>query len=278
MVRTVRRRASRLVWLRACAAAVVCMFALGCAGSLRRAPDNRTSMGDIADAVPGHVVYNRESGSSFVVAVIPEFHHLPRCQDEVYATLEALRPVTTFVAVEGRIGEVKHDEIHEPVRVPGLSRLALAELAKEEPATRRAVVAGWRADGAFPVSEPAGIPVHAAVLYEAVYGDEVRSQGMEQHALFLRANRMAARYERGSAAVPWTTVISSRNRVFVEKLRHYGEYLGGPGRDVVPFPVGAAHSNDLTRRLRRAGISYAIVVNPGCFPTALSAASSAGHP
>ncbi len=222
-------------------------------------------MGDIADAVPGQVVYNRELGSSFVVAVIPEFHHLPRCQDEVYETLEALRPVTTFVAVEGHIGEVKHDEIHEPVRVPGLSRSALAELAEQDPEARRAVVAGWRADGTFPVSEPAGIPVHAAVLYEAVYGDEVRSQGMERYAVFLRANRAAARYERGTAPLPWTTVIASRNRVFVEKLRHYGEYLGGPGRDVVPFPVGAAHTNDLTRRLRRSGISYAIVVNPGCF-------------
>ncbi|MBL4688009.1 MAG: hypothetical protein JKY37_25685 [Nannocystaceae bacterium] len=222
-------------------------------------------MGELAEAVSGHVVYNRESGSSFVVAVIPEFHHLPRCQDEVYATLEALRPVTTFVAVEGKVGELKHDEIHEPVRVPGLSRSALAELVTQEPAVRRAVVAGWRAEGMFPVSDPGGVPVHAAVLYEAVYGDEVRSQGMERYALFLRANRMAARYQRGAGPLPWTTVIASRNRVFVEKLRHYGEYLASPGRDVVPFPIGAAHTNDLTRRLRRSGISYAIVVNPACF-------------
>lgn len=232
-------------------------------------------MAEIAAVVPGHVVFNREAGSRFVVAVIPEFHHLPRCQDEVYATLEALRPVTAFVAVEGHVGEVRHDEIHEPVKVPGLSRSALAELAKQDPAKRRAAVASWRADGAFPVSVPAGLPVHAALLYEAVYGDEVRSQGMEQYELFLRANRLAARYEQGRAPLPWTTVIAGRNRVFVKKLRHYGDYLGTAGRDVVPFPIGAAHTNDLTRRLRRSGISYAIVVNPGCFSGMAPAVSPA---
>jgi len=227
-------------------------------------------MADIARVVPGQVVYNRELGSPFVVAVIPEFHHLARCQDEVFETLEALRPVTAFVAVEGQVGEVKHDEIYEPVRVPGLSRSALADLSTQELDTRRAVVAGWRSRGAFPQSMPAGLPVHAAILYEAVYGDEVRSQGMEHGALFLRANRRAARYERGMAPLPWATVIASRNRVFVDKLHHYGEYLAGPGQDVVPFPIGAAHTNDLTRRLRRERISYAIVVNPGCFGSAAS--------
>ena len=222
-------------------------------------------MADIARAVPGRVVYNYESGGDFVVAVIPEFHDLPRCQDEVYATLEALRPVTEFVAVEGRVGEVKHDEIVEPVRVRGVSRAELAELAASDPRDRVATVAAWRAGGEFPLSEPAGLPVHAALLYEAVYGDEVRSQGMEQLELFLRANRAAARYERGAVPLPWATVIASRNRVFVRKLEHYGNYLSAPGRDVVPFPVGAAHTNDLTRRLRRAGIAYAIVFNEGCF-------------
>lgn len=243
-----------------------CCLALGCAGGLRRAPDGRTGMADIARAVDGHVVFNYESGSSFVVAIIPEFHHLPRCQQQVFAALEGLRPVTAFVAVEGRIGEVKGDEIHEPVRVPGLSEYVLAEVATREPDDRRALAANWRDDGKFPVSDPGGLPVAAAVLYETVYGDEIRTQGMEELAQYNRASRQAARYERGLAPLPWTTVIAGRNRVFVKKLRHYGEYLGASGRDVVPFPIGAAHTNDLTRRLRRAGISYAIVVNPQCFP------------
>lgn len=218
-----------------------------------------------AASTGGHVVFNYEGGSRFVVAIIPEMHNLPQCQQDVFATLQSLRPLTSFVAVEGVVGELEHEVLRDEENGRARSEEVRA-LARYEAQQRRELVDYWRANGHFPRTALAGQPVHAAVLYEALVQDEIRSQGMEHLQLYRRANRLAYRHERTRLPVPWTTVIYARNRVFADKLEHYGNYLSAPGRDVVPFPVGAAHANDLTRRLRRAGISYAIVLHDSCIP------------
>jgi hypothetical protein len=238
------------------AALATCTIA--CAGRL--APDDRTSMAEIAHAIGNdRVVIPHEASSSFVVAIIPELHHLPRCQERVLATLEALRPRTAFVAVEGRIGEVKHEELGGAIAERETEPVYYAQLVARPLGERREMLERWVGPGRYP-NTFAGHPAEATLIYEAVYQDEVRTQGMELPQAYGRALRAA---ERGTAS-PWSVVVFARNRVFVRKLRHYGDYLGAFGRDVVPFPVGVLHVNDLARRLRNARISYAIVVDEGC--------------
>jgi hypothetical protein len=212
------------------------------------------------------LVYAHEAGSPFVVAIIPEFHHLPACQAEVYETLESLEPVTSFVAVEGRIGEVRHDELlggywlwtGESATYEGLAARPLSE--------RRLIARAWTTRRELPRDVGIDLPLHAAILYEAVHQERVRSQGLEKPEVFSRAHRIAGAFAHRGVPIPTATIIGARNRVFVRKLRHYGTYLADTGRDVVPFPVGAAHANDLARRLRQRRISYAILVHDGCIP------------
>ena len=237
---------------------------IGCAGSRFRAPAGRTTMGEIADAA-GVVVYPRDAGSPFVVAVIPELHHLPRCQQRVLAMLDRLRPKTSFVAVEGRIGEVRHDELGGSVRVQDDELVMLAQLAQRPANERLALPEAWTADGAlYPRDGVGDLPIEAALLHEAVHQDRVRSEGIEDTEAYRRAHRAASTYQRAGGSAPWSTIVYARNKVFVKKLAYYGRWLSAPGRDVVAFPVGAFHVNDLTRRLRRAGIAYAVLVDDAC--------------
>jgi hypothetical protein len=213
------------------------------------------------------LAYAYEAGSPFIVAIIPEFHHLPTCQAQVYETLEALQPVMSFVAVEGHVGEVRHDELGGTYRLDGDRSDSFAGLASRPLSERRITARAWASGGALPSEAGFDLPLSAALLYEIVHQEEMRSQGVEKREVFLRAHRIAILYQRAGAvhAMPTATVIGARNRVFVRKLRHYGTYLAEAGRDVVAFPVGAAHANDLTRRLRHRRISHAIVVNEACF-------------
>jgi hypothetical protein len=236
----------------------------GCAGSRLRAPAGRTTMGEIADAA-GVVVYPRESNSPFVVAVIPELHHLPRCQKRVLAMLDRLRSRTAFVAVEGRIGEVRHDELGGALRVQDDELVMLAQLTERPANERLALPEAWMAEGAvYPRDGLGNLPIEAALLHEAVHQDEVRSEGLEDTEAYRRANRAASTYQRAGGSAPWSTIVYARNKVFVKKLAYYGRWLSAPGRDVVAFPVGAFHVNDLTRRLRRAKIAYAVLVDDAC--------------
>jgi hypothetical protein len=221
-------------------------------------------MSEIADAA-GVVVYPRDAGSPFVVAVIPELHHLPRCQKRVLAMLDGLRPRTSFVAVEGRIGEVRHDELGGSLRVQDDELVMLAHLAERPLHERLALPEAWTAEGAvYPLDGVENMPMEAALLFEAVHQDGVHSQGIEDSEAYRRANRAASTYQRAGGSAPWSTIVYARNKVFVQKLEHYGRSLSAPGRDVVAFPVGAFHVNDLTRRLRRAGIAYAVLVDDAC--------------
>jgi hypothetical protein len=221
-------------------------------------------MGEIADAA-GVVVYPREAGSPFVVAVIPELHHLPRCQQRVLAILDRLRPRTSFVAVEGRIGEVRHDELGGSVRVQDDELVMLAQLTQRPVSERLALPDTWTAeDGVYPLDGVENMPMEAALLFEAVHQEQVHSQGLEDSEAYRRANRAASTYQRAGGSAPWSTIVYARNKVFVQKLAHYGRSLSAPGRDVVAFPVGAFHVNDLTRRLRRAKIAYAVLVDDAC--------------
>lgn len=225
-------------------------------------------MFEIGEAVGfDKLVYAHEAGSAFVVAIIPEFHHLAACQAAVYETLEALEPMTSFVAVEGWIGEVRHDEIGGWYTLAGGRPGSYRGLASRPLSERRLLARSWARRGSLPREVGFRLPLHAAVLYEAVYQDHVRSQGLEKPEIFVRAHRIANLYEHiGSGAVPKSVIIHARNRVFARKLRHYGNYLADHGRDVVPFPVGAAHANGLVRRLRSRRISYALLVNRDCLP------------
>lgn len=221
-------------------------------------------MAEIAKA-SGLVVYPRDAGSPFVVAVIPELHHLPRCQKRVLALLDRLRPRTSFVAVEGRIGEVRHDELGGTLRVDEDEVVMLAHLTERPASERLALPEAWTADDAvYPRDGVENMPIEAALLHEAVHQDQVRSEGIEDTEAYRRANRAASSYQRAGGSAPWPTIVYARNKVFVRKLEHYGRTLSAPGRDVVAFPVGAFHVNDLTRRLRRAGIAYAVLVDDAC--------------
>lgn len=248
---------------------LACALIAGCAGRGAAGGGERTSMVGIGQRVGfDKLVYAHETGSPFVVAIIPEFHHLPACQAEVYAALEALEPITSFVAVEGRIGEVRHDELAGSYLLDGGGAESYRGLAAKPLSERRLIARSWASGGALPPEAGFDLPLSAAILYEAVQQEKVRSQGVEKPEVFLRAHRIAAFYQQSGALrmMPRATVIGARNRIFVRKLRHYGTHLADERRDVVPFPVGAAHANDLARRLRRHRVSYAIIVNGACIP------------
>lgn len=232
-------------------------------GGRLRPPPGRTTMSDIA-AAAGIVVYPHDAPTPFVVAVIPELHHLPQCQQRVLALLDRLRPRTSFVAVEGRIGEVRHDELVGTVRGRDDRLVKLAHLTMQPPKTRLELPSTWIEHGEYPRDGVENMPMEAALLFEAVHQDDVRSEGIEGHEAYRRAQRAATTYQRAGGSAPWSTIVYARNKVFVHKLAHYGVYLSAPGRDVVPFPVGALHVNDLTRRMRRAGIAYALLVDEAC--------------
>lgn len=235
--------------------------------------EHRISRAEIGQRVGAHKLHGwHEARSPFVVVLIPEYHDAPRCQAEVFDALEALEPVTSFVAVEGRVGEVRHEDLFGAFFDRGTTAdyTVLTGLSWSE---RQQTVNGWRASGEFPRAAGLDLPLHAALVFEAVYQDRVRSQGLENREVYLRAARVADFYERARLpTIPRTTIIDARNRVFVRKLEHYGGYLsreGGhfaQGRHVVPFPVGAYHVQGLIRRLRRAGITHTVLVNPACTP------------
>jgi hypothetical protein len=248
---------------------LACALLTACAGRSAPGIGERTSMMGIGQRVGvDELVYAHETGSPFVVVIIPEFHHLPACQADVYAALEALEPVTSFIAVEGRIGEVRHDELGGSYLLDGGGAESYRGLADRPLSERRLVARSWAAGGALPTEVGFDLPLSAALLYEAVHQEDVRSQGVEHPEVLWRAHRIAALYQQTGAVrvIPKATIIGARNRIFVRKLRHYGTYLAEEGRDVVPFPVGAAHANDLARRLRRHRVSYAILVHESCIP------------
>lgn len=238
----------------------------GCASLRPRYDRPATSVHRLEKLLGPEQIFARHQGDSpFVVALIPEFHHLGNCQLDVYDTLETLRPRTAFVAIEGRVGDVEHEELARTY-APGVDD-DFSDLLTPSLDERRRVVDRWQRAGAVP-KDASRMPVAGALLHEAVFQDEVLSKGLESPEVLARALQTASTYERMNAIalMPKTTVIGARNRIFARKLRYYGTVLSGPTADIIPFPIGAAHVDDLGRKLRRKGISYVVLFNDSCLP------------